>query len=65
MVYDSQAEDVYNNLFTDFMKTEVDRVSYLLSKGIPVLVYNGQDDLIVQTPGTMKWLERLFYSSAS
>lgn len=29
---------------------------------MPVLIYNGQDDLIVQTAGTMKWVDRISYS---
>jgi carboxypeptidase C (cathepsin A) len=39
-------------------------VQYLLNKGYPVLVYNGQDDLIVSNPGTMKWVDRLQYDKA-
>lgn len=62
IIYDSNADDVYNNLYDDFMKNEVSRVEFLLSKNIPVLVYNGQDDLIVQSAGTMKWVDRLRYS---
>ena len=26
-----------------------------------MLIYNGQDDLIVTSPGTMKWVESIFY----
>ena len=37
---------------------------YLLGKGIPVLIYNGQDDLIVQNPGTMKWADMLYHDAA-
>lgn len=62
IVYDSHADDVYNALYLDFMKNEVSRVEYLLSKNVPVLIYNGQDDLIVQSAGTMKWVDRLRYS---
>lgn len=64
IVYDSQADDVYNNLFTDFMKNEINRVEYLLNKGMPVLIYNGQDDLIVSNPGTMKWVDRIYFANA-
>lgn len=28
---------------------------------VPILIYNGQDDLIVQSAGTMKWVEKLQY----
>jgi len=43
------------------MKPEVKRVEYLLAEGMPVLIYNGQDDLIVQTTGTMKWVDKINY----
>ena len=46
------------------MQTETDRVAYLLHKGLPVLIYNGQDDLIVTTPGTMKWVDNIYYAQA-
>jgi carboxypeptidase C (cathepsin A) len=39
----------------------VRRVEYLLGEGMPVLIYNGQDDLIVQSAGTMKWVDRISY----
>lgn len=64
MVYDSQADMVYEKLYTDFMKNEINIVEELLYRGVPVLIYNGQDDLIVQTPGTMKWVDRIFFSQA-
>lgn len=47
------------------MKVEINRVEYLLSMGLPVLIYNGQMDLIVSTPGTMRWAEKIFYKDAS
>jgi carboxypeptidase C (cathepsin A) len=46
------------------MKPEYNRVEYLLGKGLPVLIYNGQQDLIVPTPGTMRWVDRLFFNQA-
>ena len=64
VVFGSQADKVYESLYTDFMQEETKRVEYLLSKNIPVLVYNGQDDLIVQTPGTMKWLDEINFDKA-
>ena len=33
--------------------------------GLQVLVYNGQDDLIVPTPGTVTWVERLSFNGAA
>lgn len=51
-----QADQVYLELYEDFMKSEVRIVESLLQKKVPVLIYNGQDDLIVETPGTIKWV---------
>ena len=42
----------------------VDRVEYLLRQNLPVLIYNGQNDIIVETPGTMRWVERIDYPDA-
>lgn len=28
------------------------------------MIYNGQNDLIVETPGTFKWVERIHYENA-
>ena len=63
--YGHQAEKVYENLYTDFMMSETSRVEYLLSHNVPVLVYNGQDDLIVQTPGTLKWVDNINYDKSA
>jgi carboxypeptidase C (cathepsin A) len=43
------------------MKPEITRVEEILYRGLPVLIYNGQDDLIVQNPGTMKWVDRIYF----
>lgn len=44
------------------MKSEVRLVEQLLIyHDIQVLVYTGQNDLIVQTPGTLKWVENVLY----
>jgi carboxypeptidase C (cathepsin A) len=51
-------------MWTDFMKPEMNRVEYLLNKKVPILIYNGQDDLIVETPGTMRWVDRIYHSAA-
>jgi hypothetical protein len=39
-------------------------VESLLEEKVNVIIYNGQNDLIVETPGTFKWVERLHYKDA-
>ena len=56
-----QADQVYLGLYDDYMRSETLSVENLLRKGVAVLVYTGQDDLIVHAPGTMKWTDRLSY----
>lgn len=51
-------------MYEDFMKPYTERVEYLLNNNIPVLVYNGQNDIIVETPGTMRWVEKLHYKDS-
>lgn len=44
------------------MKNEVRLVEQLLNyHNIQVLVYTGQNDLIVETPGTLRWVENVLY----
>lgn len=46
------------------MMQYVHLVEQLLEWNVQVLIYNGQNDLIVETPGTFKWAERLHYAHA-
>jgi hypothetical protein len=46
------------------MKNEVSQVEELLRRKTHVLIYNGQNDLIVETPGTFKWAERIHFDDA-
>ena len=62
--FGSQSGNVYEGLFEDFMKQYVHLVEDLLERNVQVLIYNGQNDLIVETPGTFKWVERLHYKDA-
>lgn len=56
---------VHDSLLTDFMQADcVPRLEFVLSKKIPVLYYNGQDDLIVCTPCTESWLDLLKFDQA-
>lgn len=55
--FSSQYPNVREALFEDFMKNEESLVEILLIQhNIPVLVYTGQNDLIVDTPGTLRWV---------
>lgn len=65
VIYGDQGGDVYEALFSDFMQSEVHRVEYLLSKDLPVLIYNGQNDIIVENPGTMRWVDQMFFKNTT
>ncbi|XP_033223608.1 retinoid-inducible serine carboxypeptidase-like [Belonocnema kinseyi] len=55
-----QSSEVFYALLGDFMKPVIDTVELLLNEtDINVFVYNGQLDLIVDTPGTLLWVEKL------
>ncbi|KAK2582344.1 hypothetical protein KPH14_004680 [Odynerus spinipes] len=55
-----QSGYVFSVLREDFMKPVVDKVELLLNEtDINVFVYTGHMDLIVDTPGTLLWVERL------
>lgn len=36
----------------------------MLRRKINVMIYNGQNDLIVESPGTFKWAEKIHYDDA-
>eukprot|EP00828_Plagiopyla_frontata_P000253 TRINITY_DN0_c1371_g1_i2.p1 TRINITY_DN0_c1371_g1~~TRINITY_DN0_c1371_g1_i2.p1 ORF type:complete len:152 (-),score=33.65 TRINITY_DN0_c1371_g1_i2:17-472(-) len=57
--YDSNGGLVYTTLSTDFMQDALKEITYCINSGIKVLIYEGQDDLIVPNPGTMKWVDSL------
>ena len=56
-----QADQVYIALYDDYMRAESNSVANILTKGTNVLVYTGQDNLIVHAPGTMRWVDRLSF----
>eukprot|EP01016_Furgasonia_blochmanni_P038419 TRINITY_DN463_c0_g2_i2.p1 TRINITY_DN463_c0_g2~~TRINITY_DN463_c0_g2_i2.p1 ORF type:complete len:426 (-),score=108.48 TRINITY_DN463_c0_g2_i2:140-1417(-) len=47
--------EVYNALINDFMDTVAPRLQYVVER-IPVLLYNGQDDIIINTPSAEAWI---------
>ncbi|KAF8403168.1 hypothetical protein HHK36_011265 [Tetracentron sinense] len=54
-----QSDLVFSALEGDFMKPRINEVDKLLAKGVNVIVYNGQLDLICATKGTEAWVEKL------
>ena len=62
--FGSQNSNVYQGLYEDFMRQYVGIVETLLEQKVNVIIYNGQNDLIVQTPGTFKWTEMLHHEKA-
>ncbi|XP_076264952.1 retinoid-inducible serine carboxypeptidase-like isoform X1 [Rhynchophorus ferrugineus] len=61
----TQSSEVFHYLETDFMKPVTDVVEQLLNEtSIKVAVYNGQLDLIVDTVGTVNWVDRLRFKEA-
>lgn len=64
--YSQGSDAVYAALGQDFMRPYNYVVEDLLNKNtLPIIIYNGQDDLIVTNAGTMSWVEKLQWSGAS
>lgn len=60
--YTDENEDVYNGLSSDFMQSVADRVAFVADAGLPVLLYNGQYDVIVNTATALNWIGQLEWS---
>lgn len=59
VVWGSQSGYVFSAQSGDFMKDVIGTVDELIKTGMKVIVYNGQLDLIVDTPGQELWVKRL------
>ncbi|XP_070150580.1 retinoid-inducible serine carboxypeptidase [Polyergus mexicanus] len=60
VTHGNQSEIVRKSLMEDFMKPVTNIVEELLNEtNLNVYIYNGQLDLIVDTPGTLLWVEKL------
>ncbi|KAK3930483.1 Retinoid-inducible serine carboxypeptidase, partial [Frankliniella fusca] len=60
--HQTSSSAVFNALGTDFMKPVTSIVEQLLNEtDVKVAVLSGQLDLIVDTPGTLAWAERLYW----
>lgn len=60
--YTDENNDVYNALTNDFMKSVAERVKFVAESGLPVILYNGQYDIIVNTPSAINWIGELNWS---
>jgi vitellogenic carboxypeptidase-like protein len=57
--YTDSNDKVYEGLQNDFMQSVADRVAYVAESGLPVLLYNGQYDIIVNTATAINWISEL------
>ncbi|XP_067004537.1 retinoid-inducible serine carboxypeptidase [Anabrus simplex] len=65
VTWGGQSGAVFASLGEDFMKPVTDIVERLLNEtSLDVVVFSGQLDLIVDTPGTVDWVQRLQWSGA-
>jgi len=56
---------IYTNFYADIGASFAANISYLLNNNIPVLIYNGQDDLVIPIAGTRGWLNALTWSKSA
>ncbi|KZC04812.1 Retinoid-inducible serine carboxypeptidase [Dufourea novaeangliae] len=60
-----QSNNVFDKLQGDFMKPVIDKVELLLNQtDLKVVVLTGHLDLIVDTPGTVLWVEKMKWKDA-
>ncbi|XP_071502853.1 retinoid-inducible serine carboxypeptidase-like [Diadema antillarum] len=60
VTWGGQSGEVFEKQSEDFMKPVIDIVDNLITNSsLHVIVYNGQLDLIVDTPGTEIWVQKL------
>jgi len=59
VLWGAQSADVFKYQSVDFMKPVVSYVDKLLQYGLKVVVFQGQLDMICDTPGAELWIKRL------
>ncbi|GBP39205.1 Serine carboxypeptidase-like 51 [Eumeta japonica] len=65
VTWGSQSDDVFDTLRGDFMKPVTEGIEKLLNETDIILTkYNGNLDLICDTPGQILWVDRLRWSGA-
>lgn len=45
------------------MQNYILRVEYLLLKQVPVLVYSGQNNMVVSAPSVMRWMDEVEFAN--
>ena len=64
LTWGKQAVQCYlHNVDTDFVRDVIDSVDDCLEKGVRVIVYNGMLDLIINSAGQDKWINKLTWPS--
>jgi len=53
------ADAMYEAFYADIGQSYASNITYLLDKGIPVLLYNGEDDIIINNHGARTWIKNL------
>ena len=59
VIWGGQSGNVFKYQSIDFMKPVIDDVTKLLNYGLKVVVYQGQLDMICDTPGAEIWIGKL------
>ena len=57
--YHSSNHEVYKHFKSDISRSYAAEVRVLLEQNVRVLIYNGQDDFVVNTPGVLNYINGL------
>jgi len=63
VTWGAQSADVFTYQSVDFMKPVIDAVDYLIKNNLKVVVFQGQLDMICDTPGAERWIAKLQWPS--
>mmetsp|Transcript_26175 Transcript_26175/g.23032 ORF Transcript_26175/g.23032 Transcript_26175/m.23032 type:complete len:159 (-) Transcript_26175:146-622(-) len=65
--YTDENTKVYEALSNsgDFMSSVADRVAYNLEHGLRTMLYNGQDDIICNSPNQQNWVGKMSWSASN
>ena len=54
-----RSDEVFNSFASDISRSYIGDLVAILKLGTKVLIYNGQDDFVVNTPGVLNYLNDL------